>query len=95
MKKFIIVLLLITVLLCSCSDTDVTKVSGEAGKSTLSRTLGDTLYVANANSKTYHLPSCYIAKNMKAENRYETKDYNFLVEREYKPCKKCIDTNTD
>ena len=92
MRKFLAFLLLILLTLPSCSSLDSTDVSTKADKSALSKAQGQTQYIANASTKTYHLSSCYLAKDMKAENRYETTDFDFLTERGFKACKKCIDT---
>ncbi len=90
MKKLITLLLLVATFLCSCSSLDSIELTGEENKSTISRIEGDILYIANINSKSYHLSSCYIVENIKAENKYETKDLDFLLEREFKPCKRCL-----
>lgn len=51
---------------------------------------GEILYIVNTSSRTYHLPSCYILDRTKDENKAETYDLDFLIEREYTPCKICI-----
>lgn len=51
---------------------------------------GVTEYVVNTSSYSYHLSSCYIVNGIKEENKIVTTDIEFLVERQYSPCKKCI-----
>ena len=90
MKKLTVLFLLLAVLLCACSAHDYNVVSGEDSKSSLEHENGAVLYVTNISTKSYHLPSCYIVDRMKAENKYETYDLDFLLSRDYTPCKKCI-----
>lgn len=51
---------------------------------------GTTEYIVNKASGTYHLENCYIVNNIKEENKIITTDIEFLVERQYTPCKKCM-----
>lgn len=89
MKRLIICVLLIFVTLCSCSTIPYTEVSGEENKTAVSREMGDILYVANTKSFTYHLPSCYLAKRITDDNRWETYDREILERDSFKPCKIC------
>lgn len=93
MRKLMILFLLSAILLCSCSTLEHIEVKGEDVKSSLVHESGDVLYVANISSKSYHLASCYIVDRMKAENKYETYDLDFLLKRDYTPCKRCIKTD--
>ena len=95
MKRLILIFTLFTVLLISSCGIGKDGVSvGEENKEPFNTdTSGSTLYIVNTSTRSYHLPSCYIVNNMKDENKAETYDINFLVEREYTPCKICIDKN--
>lgn len=47
-------------------------------------------YVANKNSKKFHIPSCSSVDEMKPENRwYFTGTRDELIEMGYQPCKRC------
>ena len=92
MKKHLLFLLIILSLLvfCACGDSFY-EIKEKDKTETEWDTSGNTEYVVNISSATYHLPSCYIVKNIKEENKVTTTDIDFLVERQYTPCKKCID----
>ena len=92
LKKLLPVLLIIFIVLIlfSCNTPATEDDLVIDSKDTLSHSSGSVLYVANINSHTYHLSSCRFAKSMKEENRYETSDLDFLLSREYTPCKICI-----
>ncbi len=47
------------------------------------------LYVANINSKKFHLADCAFAKNIKEENTLRSNNRNSLVNDGYTPCKQC------
>lgn len=53
------------------------------------QTAKQTGYYANLKSKVFHKVDCGSVKNMKEENRFYTKDKNFLTEKGYTPCKSC------
>ena len=90
MKKLAFILLFV-IFLTSCSVVDKIDVCGDSEKTTLSRVDEGETYVVNKSSGTIHLPSCYIADRISEENRWETTDLNFLLERNYTPCKKCLE----
>ena len=90
MKKLLPLVFVLLFILSSCRSPETNTVIGESSKAPLSHTEGDILYVANTSSQTYHLPSCYIAKRIKEENRFETKDLEFLRSRKFVSCKTCI-----
>lgn len=48
-----------------------------------------TGYYANLKSKVFHKADCRSVKNMKEENKFYTKDRNFLTEQGFTPCKSC------
>ena len=91
MKYFyiLVILILILPLLISCGD--YYEINGKDKVSTEWTTDGDGEYVVNTSSYTYHISSCYIAKGIKEENKVTTTDIDFILERQYTPCKKCID----
>lgn len=90
MKKLLTILIALMLLLSSCSTIDSIDVQGDKDKQELICQSGDITYVANISSKTYHLPSCHIAKRISKKNKWETRDMNFLVKRDFIPCKTCI-----
>lgn len=90
MKRLFILLSILVLLLSSCKTPPTESVIIDNSKAPLSHPTGDTLYIANTNSKTYHLSYCRFAISMKEENKYETYDLDFLISREFKPCKSCI-----
>lgn len=47
-------------------------------------------YVVNINTKTYHYAHCTYAKNLAENNKDYFYDKEFLDQRGYKACKKCI-----
>ena len=92
MKKtaFILLTLLVLLILTSCTK-NYYEINGTDKDSITERIEGEIEYVVNVSSRSYHLSSCYIAKSIKEENKVITKDIDFITEREYTPCKKCID----
>ena len=90
MKRFFALIFVFAIFLSSCSTLEHIDVKGDESKEALTHKSGDVLYVANVNSKSYHTTECYIAKRIKEENRHETYDLEFLISREFTPCKKCI-----
>jgi len=46
-------------------------------------------YCGNVNSKPFHKADCSSATSMKAENKFYSKDRNYFITNNYKPCKKC------
>lgn len=93
MKRiFLIILAILLLSLFGCGIDYDTSVSGEGEKESYeSDTSGYVYYIVNTSSRTYHYPSCYLVEGIKDENRVETNDKAFLIEREYTPCKICID----
>ena len=47
-------------------------------------------FVVNLNTKKYHMASCRYANSENAEDKAYWKNEQFLLERGYEPCKKCI-----
>ena len=93
MKRFALILCAaFCLLLFSCGKSDYT-INAESKEPYSSSNTGDTLYIVNISSRSYHLPSCYILKNTKEENKEETYDIEFLTERGYTPCKICISSS--
>ena len=83
--------MLLLLLLSSCGREANGTVTAESEKEQYNTdTSGEQLYIVNVSTRSYHLPSCYIVNNIKEENKAETYDIAFLVEREYAPCKICI-----
>ena len=91
MKNFslLFILLLIATLFISCGG-DYHEINEKDKVDTEWETVGSTEYIVNTASYTYHLSSCYITRSIKEENKVTTTDINFLIERQYTPCKKCI-----
>lgn len=85
---FLLVIILILPILISCGD--YYELSPKDKTDTEWETDGDTEYVVNTASYTYHLSSCYIVKSIKDENKVVSTDINFIIERQYTPCKRCI-----
>lgn len=90
MRKLILLLLILIFALTACNEPDAENITVDSNKLPINRPVGNVLYVANMSSKTYHLPSCYMAESIKEENRLETKDESFLRSRQYTSCKICI-----
>lgn len=90
MKKLLFILLIFLFVLTACSEPDTDGTGQNLSNITNVSHSGNILYVANTSSKTYHLPSCYLADSIKEENRLETKDESFLRTRKYTSCKICI-----
>ena len=90
MKRLFVFLIIIALALSSCSNIDSIELNGEDSKMEYSPFESDTTYVVNTNSLSYHKESCYIAKRISEENRWETKDESFLKERGYKRCGVCL-----
>lgn len=96
MKRFILIsLTLLLLVLPSCGRKSDKTVAQDSDKEQFNTDIvqQEQLYVVNVSTRSYHLPSCYIVNNIKEENKQETYDKNFLVERGYSPCKICIDKN--
>lgn len=93
MKRVILALsFILCPLLISCGGADYT-INADANKNpSRDETSGEILYVVNTSTRSYHLPSCYILKNTKEENKSQTYDIDFLTERGYTPCKICLPT---
>lgn len=79
---------LIVLLLTSCQDAYISAEDQE--KSEPQHQQNGQLYIVNTSTRVYHLPSCYIVSNMDEENKYETRDLAFLVERDYSKCGICL-----
>ena len=91
MKKLIILFVFLILFLASCGDSNSYEVHNDS-ENTYPETQHETdeIYIVNMLTKTYHLPSCTYAKNMKEENKEETKNISALHEKGYKPCSRCI-----
>lgn len=48
-----------------------------------------THYIANTNTKKFHISTCRYIKQMKAENMLESDNRDDLISSGYKPCKVC------
>ena len=46
-------------------------------------------YIANTNTKKFHISTCRAVKMMKAKNMYESDDRGELISRGFVPCKIC------
>ena len=92
MKKncFILLILSVFLILVSCGK-DYYEITEKDKESAEKASLGEIEYVLNKSSGTYHLPDCYIVKNIKEENKVVTSDFDYLTRHQYSPCKKCID----
>ena len=90
MKKLLFLIIDLVLLFTSCSVLDHVDVQGEETKESLTHQGGEVTYVANTSSKSYHLKSCHIAKRISDKNRWETTDLDFLLGREFVPCKTCL-----
>ena len=91
-KLFGLILSLIfsSLLLCACASNSYT-IKSEEKCPAEERALGETAYTVNIATNSYHLSTCYISNGIKEENKLITYDINFLRERGFTPCKKCID----
>lgn len=86
-----ILLLLLCLLIVGCGRGIDLEITGDDIKNEPNLdTDGDVLYIVNKETRVYHYPSCYIVDNMSEENKLLTYDIEFLIEREYAPCKICI-----
>ena len=93
MKRLALIMcIIICMLLLSCGKSDYT-VNAEQKEPARTVNSSGTLYIVNTSTRSYHLPSCYILKNTKEENKAETYDIEFLTERGYTPCKICISSS--
>ncbi len=90
MKNLAIALIIIILTLTSCSTLDSTEINGESDKAEYSRIQGNTTYIVNKSTMSYHKSSCHIAKRISEENRWETDDEEFLEMRGYKRCAVCL-----
>lgn len=101
MKRLALSLLLLIVMLASCSDVDemlsnnqsdvyIFCDTDDSAEVNTNHEEGSLDYVVNVNSKIYHYPSCIYAKNLADEHKEYFSDREFLIERGYKSCKKCI-----
>ncbi len=86
--SFLFAIILALPLFISCGD--YYEINEKDKADTEWETSGDTEYIVNTSSYTYHLPSCYIVKSIKDENKVVSTDINFILERQYTPCKRCI-----
>jgi len=50
---------------------------------------GESLYIGNKNSRTFHLETCSSARSMNEKNRIEFHTREEAIENGYKPCSKC------
>lgn len=90
MKRLIIAFMIILLLLTSCSTLDSLEIEGESDKTEYSYAEGYTTYIVNTATLSYHKSSCYMAKRVSEENRWEAYDEEFLQERGYKRCGVCF-----
>ena len=90
MKKFIILLVLLSLFLCSCGEISYEIHNDTENPYPESESIVDETYIVNMSTKKYHLPSCTYAQNIKEENREESNNLYALQEKGYKPCSRCI-----
>lgn len=90
MKRLFVFLIIIALALSSCSSLDSIELTGEKSKTEYSKIESDTTYVVNTQTMSYHRASCYVAKRISEENRWEIKDEDFLKDRGYKRCGVCL-----
>ncbi len=87
MKRFLLILIILFVFLCSCVNYDI-HIDDTEEILYIEDTSGKK-YIASKNGTTYHLESCYIVKNMNEENKRVFYDKQFFIDREMSPCKRC------
>jgi methylphosphotriester-DNA--protein-cysteine methyltransferase len=92
MKKFLIMIVcsIMCFSLFGCDGNTYNIHNDTQNQSVEKEDTADVTYVVNMSSKIYHLPSCVYTKNIKDENREETKDLDALKDKGYVPCLKCI-----
>jgi len=88
MKRFISLLSIILVFLCSCYDDFDIHIDDTEEISYVDDVSGIT-YVASASGKTYHIEGCYVVKNIKTENIRKFQSKQFFIDRGMQPCKRC------
>jgi hypothetical protein len=96
MKKLIVILLLCILILPSCAKDNDIILENESLKDIeieAPTNSNKIIYVLNTNSHKYHLRDCRFAQGIRAENRYETSDMEFIKSRGYEPCSTCIKSN--
>ena len=102
MKKKILSLVLLLIMLTSCSSfdkyfsnedsTNVYEFDDTDDSAEVNSNHADTRskYVVNIKTKTYHISSCIYAEKLSDENKEYFDNRQFLNQRGYKSCKKCI-----
>jgi hypothetical protein len=91
MKKFVFTLILVIFTLNSCSFLDSYELTGQEDKTEYSYSNEGYTYIVNKSTLTYHKGSCYMAKRIDKNCRWETCDIELLDERGYKRCNACFD----
>ena len=91
MKRFIFVLIVIILVLTSCSVLDNTKINGDRDKTEYSNTSNSSnIYIVNKTSLVYHKSFCSYASRISIEDRWECNDIKTLEAKGYKRCSVCL-----
>lgn len=89
-KNIILVVITLVLLLSSCTgikEYDISVCDTEDDLYIIDTT--QKKYIMSKGGSTYHLPTCYIVKNIKKENIREFYGKQFFIERDIAPCKRC------
>ena len=73
-----------------CFPEEETELAGEQTEPETTAGELEITYIANKNSKKFHLPDCSSVADMKESNKWEfTGSRDELIELGYQPCKRC------
>ena len=89
MRKYVLLLLFFITLFCSCEEIEYDYYFSDTGDVPYLEDTSGQRYIMSAQGSTYHLESCYIAKNIKEENIRVFYSKQFFIDREISPCKRC------
>ncbi|MBO5287087.1 MAG: hypothetical protein J6B34_03075 [Clostridia bacterium] len=90
--KRLVILFIFTLVLCSCTH-DYYVVTGIDSKTELQIDEGATVYVVNTTTHTYHLPTCHLVKKINYDERWDTRNAEYLINHGYSPCGFCLSVN--